>query len=244
MTLLSLVLALHILCGSIALLVLAVPFLARWGGRVHKRVGWIFALAMGGVSLTAWILSALRLLDGDPANNASAIFLAHVGLLSASSVWTGVRTAQLKRDSARHRFADLAWPGALVLSSVSMLVAGTWRGDVLWIVFSVIGFVGGIVPLRFLLSDAHGPREWMAQHLSAMGTAAISAVTAFFVVNTDNLGLQSAALVSWIAPGVIGGAILSRLASRVREHGLARPAPTRMPTGAPSKPLETELSRH
>lgn len=216
----SLLLGLHVACGVIALLSLPAPFLSKWGGSVHRRSGWIFSMAMGGVSLTAWALSVIRLGDGIPDNDMGAIFLAHVGLLSGTSVWMGLRAARLKHKVGRRLWTDIAWPGALLVSSAGILIAGILRGDVLWIVFSVIGALGAIGPLRYLLAR-NGPRnEWLIQHLGSMGTGAISAVTAFFVVNGQGWGLGEYTLVLWIAPGIIGGAGLSLLSARVRKRGL------------------------
>jgi hypothetical protein len=220
----SLLLGIHIACGAVALLSLLFPFLSKWGGLVHRRTGWLFSLSMGGVSTTAWGLSAIRLGDGMAGNDADAIFLAHIGLLSGSSVWMGLRAARLKRNVDQRKWSDLAWPGALLLSSAGMFIAGIARGEFLWIVFSVIGALGALGPLRYLLAKRHSRTEWIAQHLGSMGTGGISAVTAFCVVNGQRWGLGDYAFVFWIAPGIIGGVALSLLGARVRKHGLASPA--------------------
>lgn len=213
----ALLLGFHILAGSTALLSLAVPFLSRWGGRVHRRSGWVFSVSMAGVALSAWLLCALRLLDGAPENDRDALFLAHVGLLSATSVWCGLRAARLKRHKERRTWLDLVWPGALVLASFFLGASGVRNGDALWMVFSVIGVLSGYAPLKYFLSPASPEREWMVQHLSSMGGGAIAAVTAFFVVNIEALGLSEYALVFWIAPGVLGSVLLGRLTARVRQ---------------------------
>jgi hypothetical protein len=223
MTAISLLLGVHIVCGTVSLVSLAVPFLSRWGGRTHRRSGWVFSSAMGGVCLTAWALSAIRLLDGDPGNDADAVFLAQVGLLSGASVWMGIRAARLKQKVDRRRWSDVAWPAALVIASACLFVGGLARGDVLWIVFSAIGAFGGLGPLRYLFARNSEGNEWMVQHLGSMGTGAISAVTAFFVVNAQGWGMGDYALVFWIAPGILGGIALSLLGGRVRKHGLASP---------------------
>jgi hypothetical protein len=49
-----------------------------------------------------------------------------------------------------------------------------------------------------------------------MSNGAISAVTAFFVVNVDRLGLGEHRMFFWIAPGVIGGVGVAWLTRRVR----------------------------
>jgi hypothetical protein len=235
MSAISLLLGIHIACGTLALFSLLFPFLSKWGGRVHRRTGWLFSLAMGGVSLTAWTLSAIRISDGLAGNDADAVFLAHIGLLSGASVWMGLRAARLKQKIDQRRWWDVAWPGALLLSSAGIFIAGIARGDVLWIAFSVIGALGAIGPLRYLFLSAPGGsrNEWMVQHLGSMGTGAISAVTAFLVVNGQGWGLGRFALVLWIAPGIFGGVALSMLSARVRKHGLASPRRTvKMKIGA------------
>lgn len=224
MSVIPLLLGIHIVCGSLALLSLLVPFLSRWGGAIHRRAGWIFSLAMGGVCLTAWALSAIRLGDGIAGNDADAIFLAHVGLLSGASVWMGMMAARLKHKVDQRRWPDVAWPGALLLSSLGILIAGIARGDILWIVFSVIGALGALGPLRYLLAPSDSRTEWMVRHLGSMGTGGISAVTAFIVVNGQWWDLGDYGLVLWIAPGIIGGVALSLLGARVRKHGLLSPA--------------------
>jgi hypothetical protein len=224
MTGISLLLGIHIFCGSLALLSLIFPFLSKWGGTVHRRSGWLFSLAMGGVSLTAWALSAIRLGDGRAGNDADAIFLAHIGLLSGASVWMGIRAARIKQKVDRRGWTDFAWPSALLLSSAGIFATGIARGDALWMVFATIGALGGLGPLRYLLKPDGSRHEWMVQHLGSMGTGAISAVTAFFVVNGQGWGLGKYALVLWIAPGILGGVFISLLGGRVRKHGLTSPA--------------------
>lgn len=219
-----LLLGIHITCGSIALLCLLFPFISKWGGTMHRRSGWIFSLAMGGVSLTAWALSAFRLVDGSADNDSDAIFLAHIGLLSGASVWMGLRAARLKQNIDRRSWTDFTWPVALLLSSAGIFATGIARGDALWIVFATIGALGALGPLRYLLKPAGSRHEWMVQHLGSMGTGAISAVTAFFVVNGQGWGLGKFALVLWIAPGILGGILISLLGARVRKHGLTSPS--------------------
>ncbi|MEO6095866.1 MAG: hypothetical protein ABIW76_09330 [Fibrobacteria bacterium] len=219
----SLLLGIHVVCGTLALSSLLIPFLSKWGGTIHRRAGWLFSLAMGGVSLTAWALSTICLVDGIAGNDADAIFLAHVGLLSGSSVWMGLRAARLKHNVDQRRWTDVAWPGSLLLSSAGIFIAGILSGDILWIIFSVIGALGAIGPLRYLLGRGDSRNEWMVQHLGSMGTGAISAVTAFLVVNGQGWGLGGFAIVLWIAPGIFGGIALSLLGARVRKHGLASP---------------------
>lgn len=228
LTLHSVVLTLHVLAGTTALASLAVPFLAVKGGRLHRRVGWVFSASMGVVAVSAWLLCALRLADDTPNNDAGAVFLGYIGLLSTAAVWMGIRSLRLKRETTpNHRAYDLFWPLALSASALGLGAVGAARGEVLWIVFAVLGLFTAVPQLIYWLRPRHGARRWVVQHLSAMGTGAISAVTAFGVVNVDNLGLEAFRLAFWIGPGVIGGSLITRLAARygtgrasLERHGL------------------------
>lgn len=202
--------------------------MAAKGGRLHRRAGWVFSASMGAVSASAWLLCALRLADDTPNNDADAVFLGYIGLLSTAAVWMGIRSLRLKRETTpNHRFYDLFWPLALSASALGLGAVGASRGEVLWIVFAVLGLFTAVPQLIYWLRPRRGARPWVVQHLSAMGTGAISAVTAFGVVNVDNLGLEAFRLAFWIGPGVIGGSLITRLAVRygngrasLERHGL------------------------
>ena len=56
-------------------------------------------------------------------------------------------------------------------------------------------------------------RYWFQNHISRMGGSYIATVTAFLVVNNPP---YVPGLVAWIAPGVIGGFIISRV--RISYH--------------------------
>ena len=57
----DIVLILHVVCGSIALLTSALAFLTQKGPKFHAKVGRAYALAMTGVGLTSiglWLLGS------------------------------------------------------------------------------------------------------------------------------------------------------------------------------------------
>ena len=44
----------HVIAGVVALASMIVPLVARKGGRLHRRAGWVFVIAMiGGIALVA-----------------------------------------------------------------------------------------------------------------------------------------------------------------------------------------------
>jgi hypothetical protein len=64
--------SLHILAGSVALATFWIPWLVKKGARVHRRVGWVYTLAMAVVSASALISCIWRSLDASPDNDRNA----------------------------------------------------------------------------------------------------------------------------------------------------------------------------
>lgn len=218
----SWVMGLHIVAGGGALTSLALPFLSKKGGSLHRRSGWFFTSSMAFVGASAWLLALFRLTDGEAGNDDAAYFLAHVALFSSASVWTGIASVRSHRAGrTRGRALDFFWAGALLGSSVALGLYGLSQSEVLMIVFAALG-VGTAVPqLRFWRRCDAEKSEWLVQHLSSMSNGAIAAITAFFVVNVERWGWSEYQLFFWIAPGLLGGAAVTRKALQVRRRGRA-----------------------
>lgn len=66
MTVLEVARAIHILAGATALLIFWLPLVAKKGGPLHRRVGWVYSVCMDVVEVTAWIVCGSRLLFEGP----------------------------------------------------------------------------------------------------------------------------------------------------------------------------------
>jgi uncharacterized membrane protein len=85
----------HVLAGATALFVFSVPLVTAKGGKVHRRVGWVFVSAMAVAAVTAWGVCGIRIAETtEEAQRAAAAFLAYVGLLAVNTSWTGLRPAR------------------------------------------------------------------------------------------------------------------------------------------------------
>ena len=85
----DIVLILHVVCGSIALLTSALAFLTQKGPKFHAKVGRAYALAMTGVGLTSiglWLLG-------------SSDFLLFIAFFSTYMVLVGWRLGQNRQGS-------------------------------------------------------------------------------------------------------------------------------------------------
>ena len=212
-TFLTLILYVHIAAGFTALVTGLVPMFAKKGGKTHILWGKVYFWAMFMVALTALLRFQMQMM---------LIFLAAIAIFSFYNTFTGVRLIQRKdfqKPSWLDYFASiLAMLCALVMFYFAF--TGYQKGDrflsILFIVFGLAVFTMSFEDLRVFLGkkiidDKDKPiptKYWFQNHISRMGGSYIATVTAFLVVNNPP---YIPGLVAWIAPGVIGGVIISRV---------------------------------
>jgi len=220
----------HVGAGSLALGISAMPLLTRKGGRWHVRFGRTYVGAMATVSLTAWGMSALRLLDPEtsPSREAMSVFLAFVALLAGASAWHGVRAL---RDPRRHRpragvpVVDVAWGAALLVAALGTIGFGLGRGSALLTWFPLIGVFLGADQLRHWLRPPREPRHWWFAHMTGMFSSVISTVTAFVVFAVPRLVGEAARSPSlWLAPTAVLVPVLLAWQRRYRRRFARAPA--------------------
>lgn len=205
--------SIHIVAGGVALATFWIPWLVKKGARVHRRVGWVYALAMAIVSASALVSCIARSFDASPDNDRAAQFLGLIGLLSAANVCYGLRA--LRATSARRRSLwDLAIALLLFAAGALCAVVGVLQLRPLWCIFGAGSALGAVAQLRYWLRPAVTRAERVLQHMSGMGTSSIATVTAFLVVNAKNLSLQTHSFWLWVLPGLLGGTALSWASKR------------------------------
>jgi uncharacterized membrane protein len=204
----DLLLAPHIVAGVLALASMIVPLVARKGGRVHRRAGWVFVIAMTGVSVTAFALAIWRFTMADaqhPNAHAIGFFLFYVATLTAAGVSSGVRALRFKTRTAPHRNAwDLGISAANVAMGFATLVYGVVDHRMLFIAFSFVGLISGAGQLRYWLRAPTTPRHWWLAHMGGMLGSCIAALTALVVVNAARFGSRTFATAIWIAVPTLG----------------------------------------
>ncbi|HEY4179130.1 MAG TPA: hypothetical protein VGM90_19940 [Kofleriaceae bacterium] len=198
----------HIVAGVVALLAMIIPLVARKGGRLHRRAGWVFVVAMSGVSVTAFVLAILRFTMADarhPNAHAFGFFLFYVATLTAAGVSSGIRALRFKTRTAPHRNAwDLGISGANVAMALATLAYGVIDHRTLFIAFSLVGLTSGIGQLRYWLRAPTSRHHWWFAHMSGMLGSCIAALTALVVVNAARFGTRTFATAIWIAVPAIG----------------------------------------
>lgn len=214
----------HIAAGAVALATFCIPLVARKGGPLHRRVGWVYASAMWVAAVTAWGVCAFRLLDENKANDSGALFLLFVGVLAANAAFVGIRVLRTKKRTDRHRsLLDLAGPMLLLIGSAGLAGLGLLQHSVLFVAFAALGGFLAVGQLRFWLRPPVTKMDWWYEHMTNMLTACIGTVTAFLVVNVPRLGLKEYALLFWLAPGVLGGVGITVWQRYYRRKFEARP---------------------
>ncbi|MFY1832227.1 hypothetical protein ACN47A_40400 [Myxococcus fulvus] len=195
---------LHITAGVIGFTALWLPLVARKGGALHKRVGWVYVAAMAAVSITGFLLSGWRFLH-EPEERSAALFFIYISVLSGTSASMGVRVLRTRSRTTAHRNPyDL---GMSALTLVLGLFTAAWGLAVsmplLW-GFSLVGIVLGASSLRYWLRPPQTRMHWWFEHMGAMVGSGIATLTAVLVVNARHLGIDGMQLAVFLGPTVVG----------------------------------------
>ena len=204
-------LCLHIFAGFTALTTGLVPMFSKKGSTLHITWGRVYFWAMFVVALTALIRFQMK---------PRLIFLAGIAIFSFYNTFTGMRLIR-RKEHIKPPFVD--WFGAIlmVMGSLVMLYSAYSASQTnnvfyvtLFTIFGMLMFSLAFEDLRVFMNikqiDNDVPmqaRYWFQNHISRMGGSYIATLTAFLVVNNPPF---IPGLVVWIAPGVIGGLIISR----------------------------------
>lgn len=185
---------LHILAGVTALAAAGIAVGSAKGGRLHRRAGNIYTLAMLITGLSALVLSVM---DPNP-------FLFAVGIFSLYLVFTGWRAAMVR--DGRPRLADHAGGAVMALAGVGMLgwggqgmLSGSGAQPVILLVFGAIGLTMALADWRDWARGPVAGKRRIARHLGRMLGGTIATITAAGVVNLGFLP----DLVVWLGPTVL-----------------------------------------
>lgn len=184
---------LHVLMGSIAVLGMITAWSTKKGGLWHRRGGKAYVAGMTGALILAFIVSIAT----------SNIFLFFVGLFSAYLVYTGYRLA-IAKDAVRSS-TDKAVSIFMLLVGVVMLAysATVFQANsstaIVLVVFALIAFSQGYSDYRRGDNWPKG-KDRIVLHLGRMGGASIATVTAVFVVNVQT----NPAWIAWLLPTIVG----------------------------------------
>lgn len=208
---LSILMPLHIAAGTLALLVLWIPAVARKGSRLHRLSGRVAVGAWFVLGATGLASTLIKLALGEPFGK--TLFFAQLSVMTLSSALLGLQVARV-HDGARGMRHLIAVAALFLVVSVGSLAFGAAKGAVVSIFFGGLGVMLAGQQLLMHLRPPELARAWMLTHMGAMGAASIATVTAFSVTGSRMLGLGTAAAVVWISPAVLLGAGLTLWTAR------------------------------
>lgn len=189
----TVLLSIHIVSGSVALLTAAIALVTQKGGDRHIRAGRVYAAAMTLVFLTAVPLALLG----------SDMFLLLIAVFSFYLVFAGWRFA--RNNGGKPHPADWTAIFAMGLTGLGMwayAVILARGGDSQWVTITLFGLIAlalSLADARFYrAANVRGPRR-IARHLTNMMAGTIATVTAVVVVNVDT----NPAWLGWIMPTIL-----------------------------------------
>ncbi|HEX8348481.1 MAG TPA: hypothetical protein VF598_00840 [Hymenobacter sp.] len=204
------ILIVHIIAGSIGLLMGPLAITAKKGGLTHRRSGMAFYYAMLVVAASALVLGVLHNIP----------FLFAVGIFSGYMNITGYRVLRQKQKGLPNQTGlfERTVSVIMLLFSIYFLLYGGYillQKDVFGLVF--IFFAQS--SLRMLWQDWKlftqqdlKPTTWLTIHIIRMVGTCIAAYTAFLVVNSSS----QVGLLGWFLPAALGIPIILYWTRKVR----------------------------
>ncbi|MFT5923461.1 MAG: hypothetical protein ACI9LE_000443 [Paraglaciecola sp.] len=236
----SLLFIIHIIFGSMALILFWVPIVTKKGGLDHRKFGrhyanTMYAVAASGALMALMVIFAPLVIKHQLVNENTDTkqlvlnlrifwsFLLYLSLLTFVNVRHGILVLKNKKKHSNMR----QWPhlfsiGLLLVGGLLLFSLGITYSNTLHIIFGVLGTVLAIQSGRFCLAKSVPVNRWLVEHIGSSIGSGIGAYTAFMSFGGRSMfgNIGEWQFVFWVAPGVIG-AIASARMSRKYKHGLA-----------------------
>lgn len=231
----SLLFVIHIIFGSMALILFLVPIATKKGGLDHRKFGRYYANTMYAVAASGAVISAPLIIKHQFVNENTDTeklalslrifwtFLLYLSLITFVNIRHGILVFKNKRQHFKMR----QWPhlfsiGILLVGGLVLFSLGVIYSNTLHMIFGVLGTVMAIQTGRFCLAKSVSVNRWLVEHIGAFIGSGIGAYTAFMAFGGRSMfgELGQWQLVFWVAPGVIGAIASARLSCKYK-NGLA-----------------------
>lgn len=173
----NILLVIHIICGTTALISALLAICIKKGAKLHRTSGRFFYYGMLGIFLTALPMSIIH-------PDLSLFFIA---LFSFHRAFTGLRFAVVRDQSKRQ--IDKIICIAMFLISIVMIFLGAFgfgvdnSQQIVLIAFGILSIIVARRELTYYRTENPNPKMRIAMHLSSMLGGTIAVITAFLVVN-------------------------------------------------------------
>jgi hypothetical protein len=246
----ELLIAAHIVTGTIGLITLWIPIIGRKGSSLHKRWGHVFANALlltgvfaAGISLCTLIAPIETHPFWDDAALIRAVFgwmMLYLAVMTINLAHYGRLCIRNRQDHARNRTVlNLSLQAATFFTALNCAIQGALIDKPLLIGMAIVGLAAGVLNSRFILRDSPPHQEWLIQHSRGLVGAGISVYTAFLAFGAVNFMPQFAfSPVLWATPCALGvGYLIYHQARIVLARQRRRTADVLMNSGRTSPAL-------
>lgn len=212
MNLFQLLLGIHILSGSLSLLLGVYLLVAKKGTRIHKKIGRIFFYAMLLTAVVALPMSYIH----------PSYFLFLIGFFTIYMLLTGVRYLKI-RSPKDVRLIDWILTIGISLFAlffVSIGIRNLMNGNSFGTVFLVFGSLGWLFAYQDFKNyrGQSGIRNfYLTTHLQRMTGSYIASSTAFLVVNNTFLP----AALAWLLPTLLIVPLIVRWSGKYKKSNLS-----------------------
>lgn len=204
----QILLLVHGLSGLVALITFWVAASAKKGSPLHVLVGKTYMSAMLGIIVTALPMAAIIACRG---NQGTAVFLAYLVVITASSMWLGRHSIRAKRDQSSFRGRGYLAVAVLnIVASIAVFTIGLQTSEVLLMGFSIVGMHNGTQMLIRRFRPLAMTRWWMKEHIAAMLGCGVATHIAFLAIGmnriVDMIGIKPPGwygLLAWFGPLVV-----------------------------------------
>lgn len=195
MLLFKILIASHIITGSVGLVAFWVPVLSRKGSANHVKWGRVFTWTMLATGTAAIGMSLCTLWDpvgthpqitpdiGD-VNMIRGIFgwmMLGLAVLTINLAWYGRMCILNRGNHAGNReWRNVLLQYLLIAASLKCAYQGLTTGLPLILGMTAIGLATAGTNLYFMYKPRRGPVDWLKEHIKALVGAGISVYTAFF----------------------------------------------------------------
>ncbi|RZS92462.1 hypothetical protein [Aquimarina brevivitae] len=215
-TIITYILYIHILAGTLSLITGAIAILSKKGRANHNKAGRIYFLAMTVVFITGIVIAGYRF------NR----FLFLIAFLSYYSVFSGVRFLKLKKLHKGQRPKWYDWTAGIVnglansifiLLGIYYLLArpGINSGALLSIGFGIGGLLISYTNLKQFIKTPKEPYHWYLAHIGNMMGGYIATFTAFLSTIVTRFELMNPFL-AFALPSLIGIPLLLYYQNRIQ----------------------------
>ncbi len=231
---------LHIVIGTVALILFWIPAIAKKGSKTHIVSGKYYTWSMYVIAVSGLLMCVLAYLDPvairRPPADASperiariieysrlmATFLFMLSLLVLVSIKHSILVLKVKSDRAQLKhWTHSSLIYALGIVGLNVTIQGATEEQSLLIIFGILSLISSMGTIHYIHKSKLRQREWMIEHLSNMIGSGIGVYTAFFAVGGRHLMAEllpgQLQLIPWIAPGIIGTLLIFKLKTKYEQ---------------------------